>query len=331
MKALIAAGALCAASLLTACGPAPSLNTRRATTERIIKAYQGPKLRVAVGDFATMDAVKDLLEQMEWKGIAPLISEQVVTGLTQTGRGAVLERSQLGTVIANMEVEHGDQAEYFNQETTAEKGKFLGAQVVFVGAITEFEPNVSGQDSGLTVGDMASVKVHSDKAVVGIDVRLVNQETGRVMYAAHAQGVVSTAKFEGQLTYKNVGLGSSVWSRTPLGVATREAAEGAIAKLVEAIKVIPWEAPVVGGQGDRLFIGAGENADLKRGDRFQLLTRGEAITDMAGEVIGYDEQLNGWVEIVAVQAKMAVARRVEVEPGSPEPKKGDVVRLPLSE
>lgn len=323
------ATALCAATLLGGCGAAPSAQTRAETTDRIIKAYNGPKLRVAVGDFKTMEAVTDLLEQMEWKGIAPLISEQVVTGLTQTERVVVLERSQLDKVIGNMELEKTDKAEYFDQATTAEKGRFLGAQVVFVGAITEFEPNVSGSDSGLQIKDTASVKTHSDRAVVGVDVRLVNQQTGRVMYAATAQGVVTTAKFEGKLDYADVKMGSTAWSRTPLGVATREAADKAIAKLIEAMKVIPWEAPVAGGSGDKVFIAAGEDSNVRKGDRFKFISRGDPITDMEGNPIGFDETEIGWVEVQLVQPKMSVARIVERSKDGVEPKKGDVVRLPL--
>lgn len=316
---------------LGGCGTAPSIQTRAETTDRIIKAYNGPKLRVAVGEFKTMEAVTDLLEEMEWKGIAPLISEQVVTGLTQTERVIVLERSQLDKVIGNMELEQTEQAEYFDQETTAEKGKFLGAQVIFVGAITEFEPNVSGNDSGLTIKDNAKITTHSDRAVVGVDVRLVNQETGRVMYAATAQGVVTTEKFEGKLDYADVEMGSSAWSRTPLGVATREASEKAIAKLVEAMKVIPWEAPVAGGKGDKVFIAAGEDSNVQKGDRFKLISRGDAITDMDGNPIGFDETEAGWVEVQMVQKKMSVARVVERFGEKVDAKKGDVVRLPLVE
>lgn len=317
---------------LVSCGgspPPPSTRELQENTQRVLTAYNGPKLRVAVGQFGDLEATKTLLEEMNWKGIAPLIAEQVVTGLTQTGRVAVVERSQLDKVIGNLQLEkESDKSRYFDQSTTAEIGKFQGAQVVFVGAITEFEPNVSGNDSGFSVASLVGMKYHEDKAVVGVDVRLVDQQTGRVMYAAHARGEVLTQKFEAGVSYKEAKIGTSAWARTPLGQATREAADGAIQQLIAAIQLIPFEAPVLDVRdGKRLFIGAGHDAQLKEGDRFEIIHRGDAITDPSGAVVGYDERKGGWCQIQTVQDKMSVATVIEGE----MPKTGDVVRLPLEQ
>jgi curli biogenesis system outer membrane secretion channel CsgG len=314
--------------LLSACGgQRPTTGELQENTHRVQTAYQGPKLRIAVGQFGDMEATKQLLEDTGWRGIAPLIAEQVVTGLTQTGRVAVLERSQLDKLVTNLTLEkESETARFFDQGTTAEIGKFLGAQVVFVGAITEFEPNVSGSDSGFSLASLVGLKYHHDKAVVGIDVRLVDQATGRVMYAAHARGEVLAQKFSGGATYKDVKVGTTAWSRTPLGEATRQAADDAIRQLIDAVQKIPFEAPVLDVRADkRLFIGAGHDAALKEGDRFQIVHRGDAITDADGKVVGWDEIKGGWCELQTVQEKMSVATMLDGE----MPKKGDVVRLPL--
>jgi hypothetical protein len=239
----------------------------------------------------------------------------------------VLERSQLDKVTANLTLEkESDQARFFDQATTANIGGFLGAQVVFVGAITEFEPNVSSSDAGFSLAALAGLRYHQDKAVVGVDVRLVDQQTGRVMYAAHAKGEVLAEKFAAGGTYKNVRIGTEAWSRTPLGEATREAADEAIRQLVDAIQKIPFEAPVLDVRdGKRLFIGAGHDANLKEGDKFQIVHRGDAITGPDGAIAGYDEKNDGWCEIQSVQDKLSVATLLDGD----MPKKGDVVRLPL--
>lgn len=316
--------------LLFACGgpPQPTTAVRPDSAQRVpTTAVRGPKLRVAVGQFGDMEATKQLLEEMGWKGIAPVIAEQVVTGLAQSGRVAVFERSQLDKVagILSLEKESG-MSRFFDQSTTAEMGKFLGAQVVFVGAITEFEPNVTGSDSAISFASLAGLKHHKDKAVIGIDVRFVDQQTGRVLHAAHARGEVLTESFGGDLTYKGIGLGSEAWSRTPIGEATRQAAEGAIRQLVDALQKIPFEAPVLDVRdGNRLFVGAGHDAALQIGDRLRVVHRGEAITDAAGNVVGHDEAEGGWCEVQTVQEKMSVATLVDGK----APKKGDLVRFPL--
>ena len=98
-----------------------------------------------------------------------------------TGRVAVLERQQINKVIGNLKLEkEGASSKYFDQATTKKTGKLLGAQAILIGAVTEFEPDVSGADGGLRLGQLGGLRYHTDKAVVGVDVRLVDQESGKI-------------------------------------------------------------------------------------------------------------------------------------------------------
>ncbi len=310
-----------------ACGSTPVPKpTPKAEAVATRTTYAGPKIRVAVGAFEELAAAKALMEKMGWQGISPLITEQITTGLVKTGRVTVLERAQLGKLVGNIKTEQdGDMAKYFDQKTTVEKGKFLGAQAILVGAVTEFEPNVSGGDVGFSIGDLVGLKHHENKAVIGIDVRLVDQETGKVLYAAHATGEVFSSETGVSVGYKGLKLGGGGWSKTPLGAATRQAADNAIAKLTEGIKVMPWQGKIINVKAEKVFIDGGAALNLKKGDRFRIVHRGEAITGPSGEVMGYDETDGGWVELTSVQEKMSIGKVIEGEP----PKKGDLVRLPV--
>lgn len=292
---------------------------------RINTAYTGPKIRVAVGEVGELEAARALFDKMQWPKLGPMLTEQIVTGLAQTGRVAILERTQIDKLVGNIQTEkEGDLSGYFDQETTVEVGKFLGAQAVLIGAITEFEPNVSGGNAGFDIGDLGGLKYHRDKAVVGLDIRLVEQETGRVIYAAHAQGEITSNKADGHASYMGVGFGSDAWWRTPLGAATREAANAAIVELVRGLQEMPWEGEVVGSKApDKVFIGGGAKLNLRKGDRFRVVHRGEAITGPGGETLGFDETEGGWVELTSVQKEMAVARLVDGE----LPTEGDIVRV----
>ncbi len=296
----------------------------QATKKRIETSYSGPKIRVAVGKFEELPTAKKFMEKMGWQGIAPLITEQITTGLVNTGRVWVLERAQIGKLVGNIKLEQdGDMSKYFNQKTTVKKGKFLGAQAILVGAVTEFEPNVSGGDAGFSLGDLFGLKYHNNKAVIGIDVRLVDQETGKVLYAAHAIGEIFTNEAGLSLGYGGVKLGGGGWSKTPLGAATRQAANSAMAKLTSGIKAMAWQGKVLNAKSGKVFIDGGATLNLKKGDRFRIVHRGEAITGPDGEVLGYDETDGGWVELVNVQEKMSIGKVIEGK----EPKKGDLVRL----
>jgi len=321
----LAVGIACAAVTLSGCGAAPPKDEPPPVEARIEGSYNGPRLRVAVGDFGELEATKALLEQMGFKGMAPMITEQITTGLVKTNRVSVLERSQLGKVVGNLQLEkESDTARFFKQETTAKIGEFVGAQAVLVGVITEFEPNVSGGGAGLDVSKLGGAKYHQEKAVVGIDVRLVEQQTGKVIVAASGKAEVSTKKFDGSVGYLGIGANLAAYGKTPLGEATRRAANNAIVELAKAIESIPWEGGVLDVKGpDKVFIDAGQDLNLKAGDRFRVVRRGDAIKDAEGNVVGYDDTEAGIIELTQVQAKMSIAKVVE---GDGPTKAGDRVR-----
>ena len=245
-----------------------------------------------------MDAAVNLYQELGWSGIAPSLTDQLTTGLVQTGRVAVLERQQIDKVIGNLSLEkEGDTARYFNQKTTKKTGKLLGAQAILVGAVTSFEPNVSGAEGGLSIAMLGGLTAHTDKAVVGIDVRLVDQESGRVLAAANGKGEIRTTGGGVQASYQGLDIGGQQWSRTPLGQATRAAAENALKTLVEGLETIPWENRVVAVSGNKAFIGAGKDLNLQVGDEFVLIKRGEPIKGPDGAIFGYDETEKGRVKI----------------------------------
>ncbi len=318
------------AALLCACGggqqaAAPTPTPPAAAAAPKVERYAGPKIRVAVGNFDAAEGPKALMEKMGWLGVGPMITEQIITGLVNTGRVWVLERQQLGKLVGNIELEQGgDMSKYFDQKTTVEKGKFLGAQAILVGTLSQFEPNVGGDNVELGFADIIGLNYHDDKAVVGVEVRLVDQETGKVLHAAHGEAEIKTTEAGLSLGYQGVKLGGGAFERTPLGKATREATKKALAELVKAVKTLPWEGKVLDVKGDKVFVDGGKALNLKAGDRFRIVHRGDAITGPDGSVVGYDDTEGGWVELTNVQDKMSIGKVVEGE----APKKGDLVRLP---
>jgi len=308
--------------------PSDALSVPETSTKsRIAKSYMGPKIRVAVGEFKELDEALSLYREMGWSGIAPGLTDQITTGLVQTNRVAVLERQQIKKVIGNLVLEkESPDAKYFNQKTTKKTGKLLGAQAILVGAVTEFEPDVSGADGGFSMGQLGGLRYHTDKAVVSIDVRLVDQETGKILAAARGRGEIHTSTVGGTVKYQGLDLGGQAWKRTPLGEATRAAAKQALATLVSGLEEISWEGHVVGGSGKKCFISAGKDLNLKVGDQFELIRRGKAILSEDGSVMGHDETRVGRVKLISVQKKMSIGQ--VVEGGSVA--KGMIVRLPDS-
>lgn len=321
--------ALCLACLLPACGgqaPKPDVgaSARETTAQSVTSAAKGPKIRVATGQFQELEVAQKLMEQMGLKGVGPLISEQMTTTLAQTGRVIVLERAQIDKVIGNAKLEkEGENAKYFAQETTAATGQLKGVQAMLVGVVTQYEPNISGKGGGLDLPALGSLKYHEDKAVVGIEIRLVDQQTGKVLIASPGKAEILAQGAGASATYQGIGLNAGAYQRTPLGEATRQAAKSALEGLVAKLDALPWEGGVVDARGpEKVFIDAGADVDLQPGARFRVVHRGDAIKGPDGTVMGYDDTEAGIVEVTQVQDKLSVAKVVEGE----GPKAGDRVR-----
>ena len=126
------------------------------------------------------------------------------------------------------------------------------------------------------------------------------------------------------MKYQGLELGGQAWARTPLGAATRVAAEQALTSLVASLQEIPWEGRIVGVSGQKCFISAGKDLNLKIGDEFDLFRRGEAIVGEGGSVVGYDETRVGRLKLVSVQKAMSIGKVLDGNVAE----KGMIIRLP---
>lgn len=78
---------------------------------------------------------------------------------------------------------------------------------------------------------------------------------------------------------------------------------------------------------EKVYIEGGSDLNLKPGDEFQLLRRGDEIRNSNGELLGFQEQLLGRVKVRSVHSKMTIADVLEITEGE-APQIGDLVRLP---
>jgi curli biogenesis system outer membrane secretion channel CsgG len=259
---------------------------------------------------------------MQWGQFGPLVSEQLVTELVRTNRVMVLERKQLGALTG--EIDRGD-SEYFNKASVAEKGQFLGAQAMFTGSITEFEPDAAGF-GGSVDAKIVSAKLEHGIAKVGMEIRLVDIETSKVIEAVHVEGKASRTSASIGVSYLGIGGSVQAWHKTPLGYATREAIEKGIDFILQKLDSIPWAVPVKAAPDkENIVLAGGSDLNLKAGDRFALMSVKE-IKDDKGQVVAKRESPLGQIELTQVQNDVAFAKLLEGE----LPKAGDLARLPPS-
>jgi hypothetical protein len=159
---------------------------------------------------------------------------------------------------------------------------------------------------------------------MALDVRLIDANTGQVIAS---QRVDSQAKSFGMLVgvdWSKASLSSDNFSRTPLGVAMRQAVTEAAGYILMKTRDVTWTGQVVDVQNQSFYLNAGTAAGLKVGDTLKVSTIERELIDPAtGASLGRIEQKLGEARIEQVDEKYSVAKIL----GDYQPRRGDLVRM----
>ena len=295
--------------------------------EPVLLEYTGPRFRVALAPFKTLEAARELLNNLGYRKIEVSLTEQATNKLVNAGYLQVLERSMLDGLINNLNLEAD--SELFDQATTQKKGKLVGAEYMLVGAIEEVEPNLSKSEINASIPMIAKLKGSLERASVRLSIRLVHSGTGEILAAGTGQGILKTGGVgldvnRLKLTKdKGVAMNISQSGKTPLSYAFNAALHQALSGLSKALVKAPWSCRVAGVNGSRVVIECGAKHRVKKGMVFKYYSRNGVVKNQSGEVIGYDEEENGTATVKSVQPKASVATHA----GDIAPKVGDAVVL----
>jgi hypothetical protein len=168
--------------------------------------------------------------------------------------------------------------------------------------------------SGMRVGGgfgagVGTLGVVTNTGVIGIDLRLIDATSGQVVQSHHLESKIESRGFSGDIGARNASFGGDAFERTPLGLATRQVIEEAVAFVVASSQSVPWSGRVVEVNGDQVIVNAGTNDGLRGGDRFAVSAIARLLTDPAsGAVIGVIEQPLGEIAVVDAQPGFSIAR-----------------------
>jgi curli biogenesis system outer membrane secretion channel CsgG len=199
--------------------------------ESQLEPYDGPKARIAVSRFT------DKSGKGWWTGqIGDGMADMLATALFNTNRFIVLERQTLKDVLEEQDLGASGRVK---KKTAAPLGKIEGAELLIMGAVTEFEPGSSG--IGGSVGGSAGRVIGGvlgglKKSHVAIDIRVIDTSTSRVVSATSVEGEARDFNMGGILVGSDVGGGLGGYSKTPVEKAIRMA-------LGEAVKFIVSKTP----------------------------------------------------------------------------------------
>lgn len=285
-------------------------------------APPGPKRTIAVGAIDAAFAYASPAQQ----NVGGAVAAMMTTALQESGLFIVVERAALSSLVTEQELATSGVA----AGTAAPKpGKVAPAQYIVVGAVTEFSQGDSG--GGLGVGGTGGglgggLALGRNKGRFAVDLRVVDTTTGEVLKAFKVVREVKSTTFGVTANKGALAVNSNAFWKTPLGLATREAVDGAVAKIAEALSGGPWRGQVVEVEGGQVIVNAGEEAGVKVGDQMTVERVGKTLTDPGtGQILSQSRIQLGTVSIQSVEARIATGRFSPS--GSTAPVRGDFLVL----
>jgi curli biogenesis system outer membrane secretion channel CsgG len=282
-----------------------------------------PRLRVAVMDLTGSALKMQTTQQAVPAGqttqttiaipppaeFARSLTEALTTSLVATTRFVVLERMALAQVQQEQDLGASGRV---NRETAADGGKLMGAQVLITGDITSFAFNRSAMGGKLNnVFKGINAGVERVSASVSIDLRLIDAVTGEVIASIKGDGNAAQQGVTADLTRDEKKYDGSVSQSTPLGKASREAIQKAIAGILASIPKMKWSARVIDFRDGVVYVNAGTGYGMQPGTALEIFESQPALIDpQTGRNLGSPDRLVGEVVIDRVDTEYSTARVV---------------------
>ena len=253
------------------------------------------------------------------KGICDLL----VKYLVKDGSYTVVERRALDKILSEQNFSTSDRA---NPATAAKVGKILGLDAIIVGSVTQFgnetkNTNVGGGGGGLGGFGIGGFGHKKSKAIVALDARLVDVDTGEILAVADGKGESSresTSLLGGGGNWHGFGggavdFGSSDFQQTIIGEAVNKAVTELSTNIVAGkdklqARTIVVEGLVAAVDANTVVLNVGAKAGLKVGDQLSIERVTKEIKDPAtGKVLRRMSTKVGLVQVTDVDDVSAVA------------------------
>lgn len=125
-----------------------------------------------------------------WSGGAEAMQDVFVTELVKSGKFRVMDREALASVLREKNLAlSGD----IDPATAVKAGKLIGVKYLLTGAVTEYGIDDAGA-SGPGVGGLPSFSVKKRRFTAAANARLIDAETGEIVWADEARGEEASRK-----------------------------------------------------------------------------------------------------------------------------------------
>ena len=295
----------CVMSMVVIAGCAPKTVVKQKQTMTIDKpeGKVSPKRRVGVVDFQNKTKYGEAR-------LGTSASDILLTELVKSGKFIVVERDKMNKLLEEQKL---GMSGAIDPNTAAKMGKILGLNAIVTGSISQFGVENEGSEYLL-----AQSKKQTAKCTV--DIRVVDVETGQVLYADSGSGLASkTAR-------SVVGLGTRAgYDETLEGESLRAAIVKFMNNIVAQVEKKPWSCRVADAEGQSVYLNAGSDSNLPLGTKLTVYRAGRSIKDpTSGMVIGQTEEKIG--ELKTVRYFGDDGSVAELSSGA-MPTAGDIVRV----
>jgi curli biogenesis system outer membrane secretion channel CsgG len=277
--------------------------------------YTGIKHAIAVTDF---DNNQNWRAQVELgNGLAAMLE----SALFESGRFVIVERAELGDVIAEQDLQASGRAA--ESAEVAQTGLIRSAKYLATGDITRVSDNTEGTGGGIGIKGFR-IGMGGKASEIELVVKLIDTTSSTVVASKRILGKAGGSKL--RLGYSTSGFSGDLagFAETPLGEAAQDAISTAVEFIATEMEDYDITANVVMVRSaDMIVINRGENYGVQVGDVFLVREAGEVLTDPAtGEILDvFEGKVTGKIKINRITEKVSYAELVE---GTP-PIRGDAV------
>lgn len=290
--------------ILGGCSPSTTVKEKQTMTIDKTKGMVGLKRRIGVVDFENKTAYGQAR-------LGTSASDILITELAKSGKFIVVERDKINAIMAEQKL---GMSGAIDPNTAAQVGKILGLNAIVTGSISQFGSDTEGSEYLITQSKSQVVKCT-------VDIRVVDAETGQILYADSGSGVAT--KHTGGV----FGLGTqSSYDESLDGDALRAAIVKFTNNIIEQVEKKPWSCRIADVDGQNIYLNAGHDSGLPQGTKLIAYHVGRPIKDpTTGLVIGNTEDQVGEIK---VQRYFGDDGSVATLSSGSLPSKGDIARMP---
>jgi hypothetical protein len=210
---------------------------------------------------------------------ADAAGEMLLTELDRTGRFVVVERGRIAEVLRERRL---DAAGVTTGPQALEVGKLLGVELLLAVGLTD-------------VQERSTAWPWRGRHEVGVDGRLIETRTGRVVFAGEGRAAAED--------------GRSAEGSGPPGPVVRAALDDLLIKMMPKVGGVPWRGMIAAISDAGPYLAGGSQLGYKVGDRFEVVRVGKLIRHpITQEILGAEEKRLAGVEITEVQERVALCR-----------------------